>query len=258
MTAPDPPHRVRLRVLEIDREVTFPMPPGSSPVSELLPSARAIVDAVADVGHQWAKERGERISCGPRCSSCCYHIVPVSLLEAASLVSLVEALPEPLRVRVRARFDEAVARLEAEGILDAQAEKPRRLLHGRGSSRAEAWRDASLRYFTLRIGCPLLEDDQCVVYADRPLTCREYLVTSEPELCGTLGGGTVVPRPVDSARVLSLTSSRLAPVEDFTIPLVLALEWAERLRGAFSSRHDGETMLASLIESFAESDRQTS
>jgi Fe-S-cluster containining protein len=31
--------------------------------------------------------------------------------------------------------------------------------------------------------CPFLEDESCSIHPDRPLVCREYLVTSPAELC---------------------------------------------------------------------------
>ena len=35
-------------------------------------------------------------------------------------------------------------------------------------------------YFQLGIPCPFLEEESCSIYHDRPITCREYLVTSPP------------------------------------------------------------------------------
>src|SRR5262249_61696224 len=46
-------------------------------------------------------------------------------------------------------------------------------------------------YFRLGIDCPFLEDETCMIYADRPLVCRGYVVVSPPELCTDPRAGQV-------------------------------------------------------------------
>ena len=41
----------------------------------------------------------------------------------------------------------------------------------------------ALSYFRLGIPCPFLEEESCSIHPDRPLSCREYLVTSAPIHC---------------------------------------------------------------------------
>jgi hypothetical protein len=36
----------------------------------------------------------------------------------------------------------------------------------------------SLEYLALGIACPFLEDESCSIHAERPLACRQHLVTS--------------------------------------------------------------------------------
>lgn len=40
-----------------------------------------------------------------------------------------------------------------------------------------------LEIFHLGSPCPFLEAESCSIYEDRPLSCREFLVTSDKHLC---------------------------------------------------------------------------
>ena len=84
-------------------------------------------------------------------------------------------MPEPRRTEVRARFADAVAKIEAAGLLpEARAFD---------SLPDEQYLALHPRYFALQIACPFLEDESCSIYSQRPLVCREYLVTSPAEYC---------------------------------------------------------------------------
>lgn len=39
--------------------------------------------------------------------------------------------------------------------------------------------------------CPFLQDSACAIYDERPLVCREYLVTNPPAACTTLTPGEI-------------------------------------------------------------------
>jgi Fe-S-cluster containining protein len=36
------------------------------------------------------------------------------------------------------------------------------------------------------MACPFLENDSCSIYLDRPIRCREFLVTSDARYCAQL------------------------------------------------------------------------
>ena len=80
-------HRLRLELFERVRDLILPMPATTWSVTALLPSARTIVHAVADAAAQAALEKGKKVSCGPGCGACCRQLVPISVVEASSLVT---------------------------------------------------------------------------------------------------------------------------------------------------------------------------
>jgi Fe-S-cluster containining protein len=147
--------------------------------------------------------------------------VPISEIEARQLRDLVADLPEPRRSQVLARFHEARARLEHAGLLE-RLEHPERFAD-------EQLRSLGLEYFRLAIACPFLEDESCSIHPDRPLACREYLVTSPAEHCAHPEENKVrgVPLPLEVSRaVCRMDVSPQARFARWT-PLILALAWAE-------------------------------
>src|SRR5262249_9772433 len=87
-----------------------------------------------------------------------------------------------------------------------------------------------LEYFRQAIACPFLEEESCSIYADRPITCREYLVTSPAEHCARPRADTVkqVPLPL---KVWTALARMDEPGREARFirwrPLILALEESE-------------------------------
>jgi Fe-S-cluster containining protein len=142
-----------------------------------LDGRRWVLEAqvVRDVG-----DCGGSISCKAGCGACCRMLVPISELEAQRLREVVHAMPEPRRSHVLARFAEAVRQLDAAGLLPQLR-------------RVEQWTDNEFQamtraYFERQIACPFLEAESCSIYEERPITCREYLVTSPAEKCARPAG----------------------------------------------------------------------
>lgn len=240
---------VHLQVFGQEHALSFDVPVGPTAVGAFLEPARALSAGVAAIVLADVEALGKRPTCGPRCSACCRQMVPVSVVEARALAELVAAMPNARRRSVEARFDAALRRLEAAGLLDPARPRGRAALLGRPSPGKSAWRDAVERYFALGIPCPFLEDDSCSIHPDRPLVCREYLVTSAAEHCTTQSPELeMVPRPLHMGEVLGDAAARLHGLEVGTIPLVLALEWSAVHGAKLDAELDGETIYWTLVE----------
>ncbi|MBW3622747.1 MAG: YkgJ family cysteine cluster protein, partial [Armatimonadetes bacterium] len=151
------------------------VPAGPTHPTELLPLFRSLADLVVNAGEEAANAGGERTSCRKGCGACCRQLVPISETEARRIRDLVEELPEPRRSRIRERFAQARRRLEESGFLD-QLLAPQ-------SFAPEDVNPFGMEYFRLGIPCPFLEEESCSIHPERPLACREYLVTSPAEHC---------------------------------------------------------------------------
>ena len=201
---------------ELNAAVKVPAEPVSPRI--LLPMVQQLTNALVGMGENLMTMNGETISCKAGCGACCRQIVPIAESEARQICALVEAMPEPRRTAVRERFADAKARLAAGGLLD-KLQQPN-----------EHTRDLSLGmdYFRLGIACPFLEEESCSIHPDRPLVCREYLVTSSAENCKSPTAETVRRVPTPGFAMTSFAKLDGSAKHGVRwVPLVLALDWAD-------------------------------
>src|SRR5262249_10382841 len=208
---------VKLSSADFELRAKLTVPAGPTQLIQLLPLIRSLSDHVVNATAQTLEEQGRKISCKKGCGACCRQLVLISEVEARRIDELVQELPEPQRTLVRARFAEARRRLEEAGLLDQL-------------SRAEEWTDQLYQglatdYFQLRIPCPFLEDESCSIHPDRPITCREYLVTSPAPNCAQPS-----PETIERVRLPLKVFNALARMEvpesthflERYVPLILA------------------------------------
>ena len=102
-----------------------------------------------------------------------------------------------------------------------------------------------------------MQDERCSIYADRPLTCREFLVTSPAEHCARPTQDTIrcVQMPLKVQHALTLFDP-VAPGTQFVrwVPLALALEWADAHPDETPPR-PGPELLRELFNNLAERQR---
>jgi Fe-S-cluster containining protein len=227
------PFRIEVRV-----------PDGRARLDQLLPALREIDDQLMDATVAHHEAAGERISCAKGCSACCrVQPVPVTPPEAFALARLVDALPELRRTAVRSAFAAAVARLREAGLYPVYMRRD-----------PETTRDAALaavrRYATLALACPFLLDDACSIYAERPFVCRQYLVTSPPELCTAPLDNPVRPvkTPAPFATAMLQVAERLLGRAQYTVPLVLALEYAREHHDALERTGEARAAFGQVME----------
>ena len=241
--------KIHLQVLGQDRDLSFPVGIGQRPVTDLLQPARELATRIIQIAVEHVEAEGKQVSCKAGCAACCRHIVPLSGVEAVSLAAVVASLPKPRQDEVRRRFAAAVARMEAEGLLNPRAKKGRQALIGAAAPGESAWENVSKRYFELYIDCPFLKDEACSIYEERPLVCREYQVTTPAARCAELSSEVeAVPRPARMGEVLTDTVNALLGTKSPMIPLPLALEWTSAHAAPLRRLKEGEAMFWSLLE----------
>jgi Fe-S-cluster containining protein len=196
---------LRLTVGELRIAHPLTVPAASVPATEVVPALQGLVNAVVAAAEARSADMGKPISCRKGCGACCRQLVPISRTEGERLRALIEALPADRRAAVIARFAEAETKVEAAGLADRTGKSDREL---------------SLAYFALRIACPFLEEESCSIHIDRPLVCREYLVTSPAERCAGPAQEGVAPVPVPK---LSLAARGLEDDKDDWFPLALLM-----------------------------------
>lgn len=230
-------------------EARLTVPVGLCTPGRLLPSLRPLAEALLDVTVARARAEGQAVSCARGCGACCRQLVPISPTEAREIARLVEELPEPRRSLIRGRFAKAREKLSDAGLL-------RRLQD------PESFPDASMQalgldYFGLGIACPFLEDESCSIYPDRPISCREYLVSSPAENCARPSAGAI--RTIEPASKVWVALARLDedPARRFIpwVPLSLAPEWAAA-HPQGPARRTGPELLGLVLQKLSQKKRK--
>lgn len=201
--------------------LNMPVPAGNATPYDLLPLFRSLTDTFVDAAIKDAEAEGKRISCSKGCAACCRQMVPISATEARRLRDIVGRMPEERRSVVLERFTTVRQALVESGLYE-------RLLHAKQGDREERI-TLGMDYLRQRIDCPFLEEESCSIHPERPLACREYLVTTPAINCSA-----PTPETVECVDVVAKVSNAVAgldtegtPDDTGWVPLVLALEWAD-------------------------------
>lgn len=157
----------------------LPVPPVAGSADDLLAAARRLVDADSAA---FLADEALDVSCRAGCTACCSQAVPVTSAEIRAIAAAVDRLPDDRRADVARRVGEVHAALTAAGISAADV--------AAAGDDPDARHAVATRYFALDLPCPLLFDGTCSIRDDRPLACREYLVTSDPVHCAPPGDTT--------------------------------------------------------------------
>jgi Fe-S-cluster containining protein len=228
-------------------KMSVSVPTGPTKLDDLLPLLQILSDNVVAAAEHEGEREGKCVSCKKGCGACCRQLVPISPVEARAVARLVAEMPEPRQSEIRARFVAARRRLEETGIWDR--------LSQRQDWAEERVSEIGLEYFRLGIPCPFLEEESCSIHRDRPLTCREYLVTSPAENCSS-----PTPEGIDwlpmSAKVWVAAARCESSGSDGRylnwVPLIQALDWTAE-HAEPPAQRSGPELLRQVIESLAHS-----
>lgn len=203
----------------MEASVQVPLEPMST--IDLLPVLQSFGNQIVQLAENESDRCGKQISCQAGCGACCRQLVPIAESEAHLLADLVADMPKPRREQVERRFAEALLALDHAGLSD-------RLPTGSGLSDEPAREKLGADYMQAGVACPFLEEESCSIYPDRPLACREYLVTSPAENCQhpTAESIEMVPLPVKISETLYRFGEDDNPQPARWFPLVLALRWS--------------------------------
>jgi Fe-S-cluster containining protein len=147
-------------------------------LSQLLQSYELLADRADAAYAKTAKDHGEAIQCRRHCSDCCHAVFGLFLLEAVYVHERFHHLEPDVKKAALLRCNEmewGLRRLEKKVQVHEE--------------------DPQMRHYILareRIRCPLLDDNQdCVLYLHRPITCRVYgiptRIQGKARVCGRSG-----------------------------------------------------------------------
>ncbi len=228
-------HR-RIALGEESVDVTLLVESARAPLDCIVPAARELASFLAcrRIAQQFGT--GNPVSCRKGCDACCSYLVPLSAPEAYRLGRELAGMPMPQRVRRRVALAAAMNRILQSPPPPADGLSPEAL------SRWQA---------SLEMPCPLLRDHLCIAYDQRPLACREHMVTSDPAGCGDPKSPADERVPLPSVlEALARLAAELEGGEFQAVVLPLALRHAEthaeRAAKLYPTTHLAQRFLAIL------------
>ncbi|HEY2867389.1 MAG TPA: YkgJ family cysteine cluster protein [Pyrinomonadaceae bacterium] len=204
------------------------VPAGPVKPQRMLPVFHKITNTFIEMVSAASDARGSAVTCQKGCAACCRQPIPLTEIEVYHIAELVKSMPEPLRTEIDHRFTQAAEHFESLGWFERLRKVDQLRATGQRALALEELKTVAIDYLNEWVDCPFLEDESCMIHADRPLSCREYLVTSPPPNCWQ-------PTPDNISRV-SLAVFPSSIVSDLaatgalrgSILLIQALEFAER------------------------------
>lgn len=214
-------------------------------LSDVVPLARSLATLISRTVLNEAVSAGNDASCRKGCSHCCKHLVPVSGAEAFRLFAEVQSLPDVRRHKVMGRFTANARRIIQAG----PPEVPEGTTCDEDGATISPAGACGHWYADLQLTCPLADGDLCSMYEQRPIACREHMVTSNSLLCKGFqpGRGQILPVPVSMLDALAALSAKMMqrPVEAIIMSLTPA--WAQANR-RHQKRWPATELAASLLE----------
>jgi Fe-S-cluster containining protein len=208
-------------------ELNYPAKPVK--LRRMLPVFQKASNYFVKLSVEKSRSKDKEVSCQAGCAACCRQPVPVSESEAHLLRNVIEAMPETDKTRVKKRFDDAFDHLEKTGwfkrVIETSRIKDKK-------TRSEKHNELAREYYAKSISCPFLKNESCSIYNDRPLICREYLVTSPPENCENPFENRDKLEPVENGIKASQALFKMAihksdGQDSNFVPLIALLRWAD-------------------------------
>ena len=139
----------------------------------------ALVQMMDGIFDRVKNEYPKEVFCREKCSDCCYAIFDVTLIEALYLKDkFLEKFSGKAKediIQIADKTDRALVKMKREAYKKVQ----------NGAEQLEIIAEMSQQ----RVRCPLLgEDNLCVMYDNRPITCRVYGIPTstagQSHICG--------------------------------------------------------------------------
>jgi Fe-S-cluster containining protein len=192
-------------------------------LSDITPLARTLSTKLAIMALDRLRGKGEFIPCCKGCSSCCNYLIPLSIPEAFRLREEILALPAE---QGRAVFQSC---LETAKIILDDKPKEFEITESTETNSQMQINQLSKWYASLKLACPFLSDSLCTSYEQRPIACREYIVTGSSLLCEDecSDESLSVQMPVSVLDCLGQLAAELEQSDIEAVMLPLAMPWVQ-------------------------------
>lgn len=166
---------------------------------------------------QMLEPAGLSATCEKGCVHCCFHYVTVPLAHGIVIADRLYT-----HKALMTRFIDNFAQWHARGGgISAEIDRMRLRL-SEASEPAERimalTRPLSARYFEMKIPCPFLDHNRCLIYEVRPTSCSGHYSVSPPDWCAPASDRkpvlhNLIPNDDDLIEIASLADPRLSLYE---------------------------------------------
>jgi Fe-S-cluster containining protein len=219
-------------------ELNLTIPATPVKPQRMLPVFQKLTNEIVARGIERATEGGKTISCKAACGACCRQPLLISEAEVFNLADLIESMPPARRRVIKQRFREGreyFEKLEWFNRFDGMCERAK---DGHSDELAREFVSLLSEYIAQRVACPFLEAESCSIYEDRPLVCREYLVTSPSENCASPRPDNTEKLPISgqSSKAFAMLAKTGNSKNPSSLLLIRLLEFAETHTEKFEER----------------------
>ena len=196
---------------------------GQAKLADIVPAARLLSTKIVQAVQRNLSRGGIAVPCREGCAVCCDYLVFVSVPETFRLMAEATMMP-----------------LERCGDMAQSCSQAAQPVHeylsehivGNESPRwdivtAQQVKEFSDWYVTEKLPCPFLHGGLCTIYEQRPIICREHLVTGSASPCRIDGmdDKRKVRMPVRISNALKALSSELEGTIEESVVLPCVFEW---------------------------------
>lgn len=194
-------------------------------LADIVPLGRVISSKIVDVIVKKVRSNGEFIPCRQGCSACCYYLVPLSIPEAFKLrEEILTKTMDPSKRLFESCLSAARCILKHPppkpfvSVVNPLTETPLDPLNESGV--ITSW------YRGLKLACPFLYENSCIIYDKRPLACREYFVKDSARACKRQRSNSKeVNIPIEMMVILGRLASELEGTTKEAIIMPLISVW---------------------------------
>jgi len=191
-------------------------------LADIVPLARKLASKLAITVRESIKEKGQSVPCRKGCCACCNSLIPMSVPEVFRMSEELLLMPTETSNRIlRDCIHTAEKILEKSRRTDCLKDfskngKPR-------ISQINKW------YGELKLTCPFLSEGLCILYEQRPLACREHIVTGTSNPCQKdhKCRPNVVQMPVSILETLGQLAGELEQSDVEAIMLPFSFAWVQ-------------------------------
>ncbi|MHC4754835.1 MAG: YkgJ family cysteine cluster protein [Planctomycetota bacterium] len=189
-------------------------------LSDIVPLSRVVSTNIALAVLKKLQETDTFVPCRKGCSACCRYLIPLSVPEVFRLRQEILSLPADKRKLILNRILESAELILQSGFRNFETT---------GTPGNFVLDHLGKWYAELQLSCPLMDENLCIMYAERPTACREHIVTASASLCQleSFENPNVVEIPFSINEALGQLAGELEGTEVEAVMLPLSVPWAD-------------------------------